>query len=347
MRDVIIVGSGISGCALAWQWLMAGKTVFMISNVAATSSSVAAGVYNPTVLKRFTPIWNAQEQLDIMIPFYKAVEQELDFNFMHETPILRRLHDAGEAKTWERKALRDDLKDFMSPYVLNKNVDGIHANAGYGIVNPSGWCDTVAYMFHTINYLKAQDAFVQETLDHTMLQLHENHVSYKELNANRIIFAEGMSLLNNPFYNHLPLQGNKGELLIVRIPNFKLEAIIKSSVFLMHYKDDLFWVGATYDRDDLELIATQNARNYLISRLETFLTVPYEIVNHKVGLRPTTTDRRPFIGTSDGYKRHYVFNGMGSRAVLLAPWAAQQLYKYMYNGQALNREVDISRFNAS
>ena len=347
MKDVIIVGSGITGCTLAWTWLFKGKTVVMVGDKIPASSSVAAGVYNPTVLKRFTPIWKAQEQLDVMLPFYEKVESHLGTSFMHHAPVLRRLHDAGEAATWTRKAQRDDLRDFMNPDVFTDVLDGIDAPHGYGVVQPTGACDTEAFMTATIEHLEGMNSFNQQSFEHQQLQLHDDCVRYKNMQARHLIFAEGFAMRHNPYYNHLPLQGNKGELLIVRIPGLELSYIIKSAVFLMHYKDDLFWVGATYSRDDLTPVPTSDARTYLTSRLENFLKRPYEIVEHKVGIRPTTQDRRPFIGSVDSSKRHFICNGMGSRAVLVAPWAALSLYDYMYNAAALDSKVDCNRVTTS
>ncbi len=347
MKDVIIVGSGISGCTLAWTWLLRGHSVNMISSGVSASSSVAAGVFNPLVLKRFTPIWNAQAQLDVMLPFYKDVENALGQSVLKHIPVLRRLHDNREAGTWTRKAHREDLKDFMIPEVRVENVPEIHAPYGYGRVVPTGWCDTTTFISATTAYLMQQESFIEESFDHDLLIVNNDDVSYKNVKARYIIFAEGYAMRANTYYKHLPLQGNKGELLIVRIPNFTLDYIIKSSVFLMHYKDDLFWVGATYNNEELTMDPTHDAREYLTSRLALFLTRPYEIVHHKVGIRPTTQDRRPFIGTTDSFKRHFIFNGMGSRAVLLAPWCAVQLYDHIVHEKPLDAAIDCNRFRTS
>ncbi len=40
------------------------------------SSIVAGGMYNPVILKRFTPVWNAVEQLKVALPFYKTLETD-------------------------------------------------------------------------------------------------------------------------------------------------------------------------------------------------------------------------------------------------------------------------------
>jgi glycine/D-amino acid oxidase-like deaminating enzyme len=345
MVDVIIVGSGISGCCMAWKCVLEGKSVIMISDDKRSSSSVAAGVYNPIVLKRFSPVWNGAEQLDAAIPFYNKIEKELGIKLLHEITILRRLHDAGEVKTWMRKSERSDLSRFMNTVIYNQRIPGVHAPHDFGVVNETGWLDTQLFMQSTISYLREREGFVDESFDYDRLLIKQKSVLYGTLESRNIIFAEGYGLINNPYFNYLPLQGNKGEVLTIKVPGLELNHIIKSSVFLMPYKEDLFWVGATYDRDDKTYEVTDTALNFLTSRLEVFLKLPYEIVDHKTGIRPTTDDRRPFAGTHPRYSSLKILNGMGSRAVLVAPWVASQLFDCIFNKSILNPEININRFH--
>jgi hypothetical protein len=61
---------------------------------------------------------------------------------------------------------------------------------------------------------------------------------YKEMKAKYYSIWCCFAMRHNPYYNHLPLQGNnKGELFIVRIADLRLDCIIKSSSVLMHYKE--------------------------------------------------------------------------------------------------------------
>ncbi|MEN8835167.1 MAG: NAD(P)-binding protein, partial [Polaribacter sp.] len=61
--DYIIVGLGLAGLAFAEQLIKANKSFVVFEDSSQTSSLVAGGVYNPVILKRFTPVWNAKEQL--------------------------------------------------------------------------------------------------------------------------------------------------------------------------------------------------------------------------------------------------------------------------------------------
>ena len=72
--------------------------------------------------------------------------------------------------------------------------------------------------------------------------------------------------------------------------------------------------------------------------------VPYEVIEHSAGIRPTTIDRRPIIGSHPNYKNIYVFNGLGSRGILLAPTLSCWLYNHIYKRSLISKEVDIKRF---
>lgn len=345
MIDVIIVGSGISGCNLYWELIGRGKRVHMISHKKQASSSVAAGVYNPMVLKRFTAVWEGAAQLDVAVAHYKRIEALLSTNLLHEIPVWRRLHDEKEARTWIKKSQREDLSRFMDPDVINESIHGIDAHHGYGLVRETGWLDTLAFMDHTIDHASRGGHFHESEFNYSDLTFNDDSVTYQAMTAGNIVFAEGYVMLNNPYFNDLPLQGNKGEVLTIKVPGLQLNAIIKSSVFLMPYKQDMFWVGATYNRDDLSYIPTKEGLEFLTTRLERFLKLPYEIVDHKAGIRPTTHDRRPFLGRHKAIERALIFNGMGSRAVLVSPWAAQLLCDYMYDDANLPTDIDIKRFH--
>ncbi|AZQ42723.1 NAD(P)/FAD-dependent oxidoreductase [Nonlabens ponticola] len=344
MKDAIIVGGGISGCVLAWTWYLQGKEFVWYLDDKKGSSHVAAGVYNPVVLKRFSPVWQAADQLNVLQSFYPQIEKLLGIKVSHPIEIWRRLHDEAEIKTWKRKSQREDLNAFMSNDVFAGEMAGVFAPYGFGKVLQSGWLDVNVFIEKSLLFFTEHQKVRLEELMPGKLQYDVNSVSYNGAVAHSIIWAQGYAAINNPETSQLPMQGNKGELLLIRCTGLKLDSIIKSSVFLMPYTDDLFWVGATYDRDDLSKQTTTHAREWLEARLQQFLKLPYEVVEHKTGIRPTTVDRRPFLGSLQ-QQQSYVFNGMGSRASLVAPWAAQLLFNHIYNHESLPLEMDIARFN--
>ena len=67
-------------------------------------------------------------------------------------------------------------------------------------------------------------------------------------------------------------------------------------------------------------------------------------MEHKAGVRPTVSDRRPLIGLHPENKQLAVFNGMGTKGVMIAPYFADQLVNLLLNNKSLSEEVDITRF---
>ena len=112
----------------------------------------------------------------------------------------------------------------------------------------------------------------------------------------------------------------------------------------MPLDNELFWVGATYDNSDKKSIPTQLKKEWLIEKLESIITLPYKIIDHKASMRPTTIDRRPMIGFHPDYKNIYLLNGLGSRGVLLAPTLSCWLYNHIYKSAPIPKEVDVERF---
>ena len=56
-------------------------------------------------------------------------------------------------------------------------------------------------------------------------------------------------------------------------------------------------------------------------------------------------DRRPLVGQHPKHKLLYVLNGFGSRGVLIAPFASEQLFQAIENEGTIHQEMDVSRYD--
>ncbi|MDO4782433.1 MAG: FAD-dependent oxidoreductase, partial [Capnocytophaga felis] len=77
MFDFIVVGAGLAGVSFCNVLEQNGKSFCLISDNSQIASLVAGGVYNPVVLKRFTSVWKAQEQMRILHSFYNEIEEKI------------------------------------------------------------------------------------------------------------------------------------------------------------------------------------------------------------------------------------------------------------------------------
>jgi len=342
--DYIIVGCGLAGIAFCEQLRAHDKTFVVFDDHSQQSSKVAAGLYNPVILKRFTKVWNAQTQLDLALPKYKQLEDLLQVKLDYKLPVYRKFKSVEEQNEWFIASDKPGLDGFLSTNLKKNTNSAVNAEFGFGEVLRSGRIDTSSLLTAYKTFLVREYKLVNDTFDYDNVQVDANAVTYGAVTAKHIVFSEGFGLLNNPFFNDLPLHGNKGEMLTIKAPDLKLDVILKSSVFVVPLEQDLYWVGATYERDDKTNRTTPSAKDDLVAKLQTVINCDFEVVKQVAGIRPTTKDRRPLVGSHPTYKNVFVLNGLGTRGVMISPYIAQQLYNHIEKENNLDHEIDISRF---
>jgi glycine/D-amino acid oxidase-like deaminating enzyme len=343
--DYIVVGCGLAGIAFCEQLLQHQKSFVVFDNQSQLSSIVAAGLYNPVTLKRFTEVWKAKEQLALALPFYASLEKKLQVKLDYTLPVYRRFASVEEQNNWFTASDKQSLENYLSAQLIKNENTAVIAPFGFGKVLQSGKIDTATLIRNYIEYLKARGAYMSETFDYASLDIKKDTVTYKNSIAKQIVFAEGFGMTKNPFFNQLPLNEAKGEVITIKAPELKIDYVLKSSIFVVPEGNDMYSVGATYNWDDKTHQVTEAAKIELVSKLKELITCDFEIVEQRAGIRPTVKDRRPLVGIHPIYEKMALLNGLGTRGVMIAPYVAKALYEKIKNGISLDKEIDISRFN--
>jgi len=344
MIDYIIVGSGLAGISFAEEALLNDKTVLVFNDESQNSSKIAGGLYNPVILKRFSEVWQAQEQLKLMAVFYSNLVSKVAVKVDFKMPILRKFFSIEEQNNWFAASDKPGLAPFLSSSLIFKTFEGIDSPFGYGEVLQTGYVDTALLLSEYHNFLFSNQLLRSETFDYDALIVRNNGISYKDIDAKHIVFAEGFGMHANPFFNELPLDGTKGELFVIKAPLLKLDVIVNTSVFILPLGNDLFKVGATYNWKDKTNLPTEEGRAELIDRIREIISCDFEIMEHFAGVRPTVRDRRPLVGTHSEFKSFHILNGLGTRGVMLGPAMAKALFDNIENDILLDKEIDIKRF---
>jgi len=343
--DYIIVGLGLAGLAFAEELQSNNKSFIVFEDASQQSSMVAAGTYNPVVLKRFNAVWNVQEQLALALPLYKRLEVQLNAIYDYKIDIHRIFTSVEEQNNWFIACDKPILCDYMLPELIpNSNTRG-KAPFGFGKVSKTGWIDTNSLLNDYRKHLSDKGNLITSRFDYNEIQFHEKFVSYKDIKAQRIVFSEGFGMRKNPYFKELPMEEAKGELLTIYAPLLQLETVLKGAVFIQPIGNDSYKIGATFNWEDKTSLPTTKAKEELLSKLETMIDVPYEVINHQAGIRPTTKDRRPLVGVHKTQKQLAILNGLGTRGVLLGPSMAKELYEYLEFGTVLHKEINIERFS--
>lgn len=344
MYDYIIVGAGIAGISFAETAINNDKSVVVFENESQNSSRIAAGLYNPVILKRFSEVAQAKEQLALGAFFYQNIEKKVGAILDFKLPILRKFFSIEEQNNWFAAADKIKLAPFLSLDILFKNYEFIQAPFGYGVVLQTGYVATGDLLERYYGYLGKKQLLYRETFDYSLIHQFDDHVSYKTIRARHLVFAEGFGIHANPFFNHLPLDGTKGELIVIKAPKLNLEEIINTSVFILPLGNDLYKVGATYNWKDKTSTPTADGKTELVDRLREIIICNFEVVSHEAGIRPTVRDRRPLIGTHPQYPRLHILNGLGTRGVMIGPWVAKELFDSIEYQIPLSKENNIQRF---
>jgi len=341
--DYLIIGSGLAGISFAETCLLNHKTIMVLNDNSQNSTTIAGGLYNPVVLKRFTKIWEAEAQLEISIPFYKTLEEKLKEKLLFEIPLLRKLNSIEEQNNWFTASDKPTLSNYLISNLETLPNQYITHPYKFGKVNNTGFLDTKKLKDKYTQYLITENSYLEDTFDYSQLISEENHIQYKNIKAKQIVFAEGFGIHSNPYFNNLPLDGTKGELLIIKAENLNLAEIINSSIWILPIGNDLYKVGATYNWEDKTTTQTEEGKNELLFNLKELISCEFEVIEHLAGIRPTVKDRRPLLGRHHTHKNIYILNGFGTRGVLFAPYLSDKLYQFIENEVELDNEISINR----
>ena len=344
MLDYLIVGSGLAGISFAETALQHQKNFLIIDNQSQNASLIAGGLYNPVILKRFSEVWQAEQQLAVLDSFYQKLESKLQIKVDYKIPILRKFFSIEEQNNWFAASDNKMLAPFLSLDLVTTKYHGINSPFNYGQVLKTGYIDTKLLLNAYKKYLLDHNLLLEETFDYHSIQFFDDGVQYKNTKAKQIIFAEGFGLHTNPFFNYLPLDGTKGELFIIKAPNLNLEVIINTSVFILPLGNDLFKVGATYNWQDKTSDPSEEGRTELLARIYEILDCEFEIIAHFAGVRPTVRDRKPLVGTHPQFSRLHILNGLGTRGVMLGPSMAIALFELIEHQKPLDKVIDIKRY---
>ncbi len=341
--DYIIVGLGIAGISFCEQLQKHGMSFIVIDNGEEGSTANSGGVFNPTVLKRFTAAWNASAFFPVAVDFYHRLSEKLQQKIFVETPILRIFKSIEEQNNWTVASDKRELQDFLSSKFSKSTNTTVEAPFGFGEVLGTAQILANNLLTSYRNYLKNQDVLLTEEFQYETIQQKENSVVYKNISAKKIIFAEGSKVIDNPFFPKQAIIGNKGEYLLIKAPLLKLEVLLKGSMYVIPLGNDEYKIGATYSRDDYSLNSTVEAKEEILSKVKSFINCPFEVIGQTAGVRPTTKDHRPLLGNLDENPNLVFFNGLGSRGFLMAPLLSEILLKYLEEEIPLSNEMDIKR----
>ena len=342
-QHFVLIGGGLAGMMLAARFLLAGHSVTVFDSQNPNSASRrAAGMFNILTGKKHLKTWKSDELLDSLMTFFEIPHFLSLKKHLILLPIYKPFASVSEYnQVLGKEKTRVEI-------VENPVMDSVIVNPLGGLkIHGCGWLDMPAFLDDLEDILKDNFPF---QIYHALIQAEQIHLPEKKLLfADKTLPFDGLILCQGAEKQleklwKLPIIPCKGQTIRIKAA-MDLPFILSAGVYILPNGNEHFTVGATYEWDFEETTPTEDGKVQLCAELEALLKIPYEITGHFAGIRPTTHDRRPILGTHPVFSNLHVFGGFGTKGILLAPYFSTILCDYVLGEmQKLGKEYDILRY---
>ncbi len=340
LPKIHIVGQGLAGSILGYVLLKNGFEIRISDNDHKSSSSmVAAGMWHPLAFKNLHQSWLVDKLLPVADSFYHELETILGLTLYHHVELVRFFPDILSANEWDERSEHHELinyiTDLQDTYVKNNYTQPL----GHGVITGSGWLDVPLFIQGMQKYFQARGLY-------SFSEFNTNNIpeSTSEITPELTIFCTGSNMITQAIFNKVLLRPNKGQVLTLKIPQMNLDRMLNFGKFLIPLGNDLFRLGATYELENPNPHPTDEGKAEILSSFEKISSSAYHVIDHKAGYRPATHDRKPVMGLLPDQPHIGLFNGFGSKGVMLIPYFAEEFASFLKGNSGLNPEVSLLRY---
>lgn len=306
---------------------------------------MCAGIINPITGKRLIlteDYAKFHKEADVT---YRELESNLAVSFYHEKDIVRFYDSPLEHKNWSER--KDTLVN--AQYIKAYNPSGLFNpwfHDRYGSLVIRGNVCNVPLFIKTFGEAMAKDQIIHEPFEFNHLKVTRENVVYKDICASKIIFCEGFKAQGNPYFQHLPFKHAKGEILTLDMEGMPLpDKVFNFGKWVFPSDKKSVKAGTTFHWEEINDKPTEEGKNEILSALKLMVKFSFTVTDHQAGVRPVILDLSPVLGVHPRQNRVGIFNGLGAKGVLYAPWLARRLTDHLIDQTDLETNININRFS--
>ena len=319
--DIIIVGQGLAGTVLGWELERTGIPFEIVDAGHDTSASrIAAGIINPITGRRLVKSWQVDALLTGARGAFLELGAALGANVWHDLRVRRLFADDRERRVFAEKQARGEL----APFASAADSDGFWIERAGRVDLP------VLLSMARMRWIEA-GILRQERFDWAAGQD----------GAELVIDCTGAA---SSQFDFVPWEVSKGEILTVAVEGLDPRVILNRGHWVCPLGLGVAKVGATHEPGQTDTHPTGKARVALEASATTMLGRPFAVSRHEAGVRVNLPDRRPIVGRHPSRPRLGIFNALGSKGALLAPWLARQWVNHLTEAVPFEPSVDSQRF---
>jgi len=342
--EVIIIGQGLSGTWLSWWLSRAGISFLVIDKPERGGASLkSAGLINPVTGRRWVKTWRIEELMPFAESAYQQMGETLNEKLISNTSVID-LFPSVQMKQAFQKSREEDPQYLIQSKDPNAYNRWFSYDLGWGAIRPCLLTDVELLLGKWRYELKKTDRLREEIFDPQYLKFQSGGVEYTDTRSRYIVFCDGTGSAGSSWFGRLPFAPNKGEGLLVEIPDLPPGEVYKKGMSLVPFRKNIFWLGSSYEWSFDDSQPTEQFRKGVELWLQKTLKIPFKVLDHFAAVRPATLERRPFVGFHPHYPSVGILNGMGTKGCSLAPFFAAQLADEIAGKGKVDAEVSVSRF---
>jgi glycine oxidase len=349
--DVVIVGGGAAGCAVAYFLGKAGvkATVVEREGIGTQASGYAAGGINPLhgvpepmgplAMQSFTlhlALWDELKQVtggDCQARIVSMIKLAFDDAELSAFQDFRRVFDATEGFSAQRLEPAEIQK--LEPRIAPNIVGGLYLY-GNGVVDSYLYTTALAKAAerYGATFRSGHVCGVQRAAGRVTGVLLEDG----ELACDTVVLAMGpwAGAAEAWLGCSIPIEPLKGEILRMALPGPALaHDILGPEMALYSRADGLVWCGATTEWRGFDTDPSESARQFLWQGAIRLMPAMADarLVRQTVCLRPVAPDGLPIIGKAAGWDNVYLASGGGKKGILLSPGIGKAIANLITEGQ--------------
>lgn len=350
--DTIIVGAGLAGACAALH-LSPREQVLVLEkkHPAAGASNAAAGLVNPLMGQKARMAWRGVDALDAL---HASLEMADATALFHHNGILRPSKDTQQAELFRTVAHRHPRHArWLSATEVQERFPDVTRCAGALLVRHGGAIrvpDAVEAMLATAQKNGAEVRIGQGVTcwgeDQSGAFVCRETAS-ERIYARRLLLALGYGYHQHPSLTSLNLHAVKGQTVRVAFPNAlrRKDVIPIAGAGYVVPDGDTLIVGSSYERDFADTLPSAFQTQRILTKAARMLPALHgaAVLDATAGVRVTVPRTRlPMLGLLPGCRQTWIFTGLGSKGLLMAPLLAQSLTTYFEQPGRIPRELQVT-----
>lgn len=364
--DVVIIGGGVTGCAIAYYLRKAGIDVVLLEqgDVGSQASGAAAGLLAP-----LGPLSGQGAFADLLLRsfvlFPSLVAELEEISGLHvgfkQAGALRTVrnpkhvaHLAKRMKAWEPLGLHmqwltGDEARYKEPLLADDIAAAIYAPEESQINAPQ-LVQAFSQAAHRLgaNIYPHKMAIGISKVGERVTAV---HISPDEsINCKHIILATGAwsALYESWFSITLPVSPQRGQMISLQQLSQQLQHIIFGDAIYLAPRGNAIIVGATKEDVGFDTQVTEEGISWLYTTAIKLLpTLRQSAIQESwAGLRPKTPDTRPILGKAPGWENVILATGHNSVGILLSAITGTTIVELVVTGNTpeIIRPFALERF---